>query len=499
MPSPRHSLLRQSASAFIAALALTHAAPAAAVLDIGPELDANRLALKITNFGSFGFDLATGNGGLEFPRGSGKSCLFAGGLWVGAQVSGQVRVSLAEYSFDYVPGPMAGGTFQADRPEFRVYEVNAADTAGTAAWMAQAVPQGAPTNAGGTAPGRIGSQTLWSAYNDANPLAHTNSAGQTPPLGIEVRQTSWAWNENSPRASMAFLRFQIRNAGAQTLDSTWIGLWSDVDLGGASDDRFGSDPARRLAYVYNGAVADNIYGTTPPAVGFVLLKGPRLTPGGPPSEPIAMTPYPHADPMNVVESYRLLRGLKTSGAAWVDTTTSLPTRFAFTGDPITGSGWVMGSNSELRMMQSVGPFTMAPGDTQDVVMAIVVGQGVNHLDSIRRLRELADSISLDGSVAPGPPIVPVPPVPVHTLTLAPLAMPLVGALRFELAAPAGDAWRLDLFDARGRRVARAGEGVGTGFTQSVETGSARLAPGVYWAALSTLDDRVSRRIVVLGR
>jgi hypothetical protein len=486
----------------LAALGIAGAGPAAAAVDIGATLDANQLGLKLTNIGSFGFDLTNGNGGLEFPIGSGKTCMFAGGLWIGARVGGQVRASIAEYSMDFAPGPMAAGTFLPDRPEFRVYELSSSDTTGSAAWMAFAVPQGAPTSAGGTAPGRVGDQTLWSVYNDANPAVHTNGETGTPPLGVEVRQTTWAWDENSPRDQMAFLRFQIRNAGAQTLDSTWIGIWSDIDLGGATDDRFGSDPGRNLAYTYNDVLADFVYGTTPPAVGFKLLKGPRLSPGAEPSDAASLTMYPHADPANVVEVYRLLKGQKVSGAPWIDPATLTPTPYAYTGDPVAGSGWRMTSNSELRMMLTTGPFTMAPGDTQDVVVAIVVGQGTNHLDSIRDLRERCDAIWLEGSVLPGPPVVPVPPTPLASiLMLEPMSAPAIGPVHLRFAAPLGTAWRLDVFDVRGRRVARPGEGVGTGETQALawSPGSSQLGPGVYWVSLSSNDDRVSRRVVVLGR
>ena len=64
-----------------------------------------------TNFGSVAWDLTTGNSGLEFPKGSGKTAIFAGGLWLGAHVNGEVRTVVAEYSYEFGPGNMVGGTF----------------------------------------------------------------------------------------------------------------------------------------------------------------------------------------------------------------------------------------------------------------------------------------------------------------------------------------------------------------------------------------------------
>ena len=102
------------------AVTLALAAPAWAARDFGTKLDANRLSFPVSNVGSFGFEPVLGQSAFVYPNGSGQTCLFAGGLWVGAKVSGEVRVALAEYAMDWGPGPMTGGTWSADVPEFRV-------------------------------------------------------------------------------------------------------------------------------------------------------------------------------------------------------------------------------------------------------------------------------------------------------------------------------------------------------------------------------------------
>ena len=78
------------------------------VVDTGKELDANQLSMFVTNIGSFAYDLQAQNSGLEFPKGTGKTCVYAAGIWMGAKVAGQTRVTVAEYSQEFTPGTMTG-------------------------------------------------------------------------------------------------------------------------------------------------------------------------------------------------------------------------------------------------------------------------------------------------------------------------------------------------------------------------------------------------------
>jgi len=467
--------------------------PAGAALDYGHHLDANRLNFIVSNVGSFGFSPSTGNAAFEYPKGSGQTCLFAGGLWVGAKVSGELRVVVSEYMSEYTPGPMIGDTWRADVPAFHVYGVRSDDTTGTADWMMNGVPIGAPTS-GGT-PLRLGSQTLWAVYNDANPLRHISDAASTPPLKVEVDQLAWSYEELSARRDVAFLRYRIRNGSAQVYDSAYVALWADIDLGGASDDRMGTDRARNLVYTYNGDVNDKVYGSTPPAIAFKLLEGPNGTVVSATNTYVGGT-----DPDTSIKTWGLLHGLQVTGAPWIDAGNSQVTTFPYTGDPVMYTGWTDPQNRELRMMIVSGPFTMAPGDIQSLTYAVVVGRGQTFLDSITRMRAVADSIDLAAAYAPLVPIPPPPdPVPSNVLAFAPPPSPHQGgSLSFTAVAPVGAAWRMDAYDVRGRRVARVGEGVGTGFEQQVPWTADGLGSGVYFVSLTTNSDRVTHRVVVFA-
>lgn len=372
--------------------------------DTGTRIDVNQISMVVTNIGSFAFDLQIGNSGLEWPRGTGNFAVFASGIWVGAKVDTAVvnppgtqprdiRVALAEYAQEFVPGPMADSTFQADSPDFRMFKVNLADTTGYGEWLAIAVPMGAPITVvnGDTLPGIIGDQTLWGVYNDADPDAH-GQVVNSDPLGIEIQQTTFAFDRQGALGNTVFIKYLIINKGPNTLDSTFISIWSDPDLGGFTDDLVAIDGPRSLGYCYNATNNDEIYGTRPPAVGFDYFQGPLADDGVTVLPVTAYVKYVNGtDPSSRQQVYNYQLGLEADGAPIINPTSGLPTNFMHDGDPVTNTGWIDTNPADRRLFMSSGPFTMSPGDTQEVVCAVVVGQGRDRLSSITALRIFDDT------------------------------------------------------------------------------------------------------------
>src|SRR5437867_4301574 len=250
------------------ALALPAAAPArplvreapaspsrVSIIDNSQVIDANAVRMFVTNTGSFAWDRATGNAGLEFPKGSGKTAVFASGLWLGGLVGGQLRIALSEYSDEYGPGSAAGGVpADPNQPQFKVYKLlrvysdSSARDAALADYNAGAVPYGAPpvsVRPDGSL-SILGDQMLWSVYNDLDPARHNNRAGSTPPLGVEVRHTTFAFDQPGPLGNTVFIRFQILNRSSSPIESMYLGIWSDPDIGGFTDDFVAIDVPRSL-------------------------------------------------------------------------------------------------------------------------------------------------------------------------------------------------------------------------------------------------------------
>jgi hypothetical protein len=71
----------------------------------------------------------------------------------------------------------------------------------------------------------------------------------------------------------------------------------------------------------------------------------------------------------------------------IDPTTTIPTKYYASGDPITGKGWV--DRIKERTAQNVlstGPISMAPKDTQEVIVSYIVARGSTGEESVNLLK-----------------------------------------------------------------------------------------------------------------
>lgn len=443
-------------------------------IDIGRRIDVNSINMFVANHGSFAYNLEAGDSGLFYPKGTDKSAVYASGLWLGANIISAVPDTtlgtvVAEYSMEYGPGAMQDlSTWDASsNPLNVVYKVvrftGATDESGNlvdtmhvertpndaafedglvhhswSEYMAGAAPKGAPwkyyrlpdtsTPAAGDSvdvpgPDVKGDMMLWAVYNDADPSRHTNDAGGSTPFGIEIQQTTFAFNRQGALGVTVFMSYKLINKGSNRLEDMYISQWSDPDLGGSAgytDDLVGCDTLpdgtgkpRSLGFVYNSTNNDGGYGAAPPALGYDFFRGPNV---GTPASPVylGMTSFNKyingTDPASTDETYAYMQGLDLHGDPVLDPF-GVETRFNVAGDPVSpGPGaWLDAVPADRRFMLSTGPFTMLPGDTQVVTCAIVVGQGKNRLSSISALRfndEFAqDAFDKDFDL-PSPPIQP---------------------------------------------------------------------------------------------
>ena len=380
--------------------------------DIGARIDVNQISMSVTNTGSIAFDKMFAAPGFEFPRGSGRNAVFAAGPWFGGLVNGQLRVALSEYNDEFGPGPVIGGVPDDPfSPLHRVYKLNrsyptsAERDAALAAYQAGAEPFGAPdveVQPDGTL-NILGDQMLWAVYNDLDPNNHYAFPGGTLPLGIEVRQTTYAYDRPDAAGRAIFIRYQVANVSLVDIRDLYVAMWSDPDLGGAADDLVGCDSTRGVGYCYNADDDDLVYGTAPPAVGFDWLGARTRSIQRPMT---AFTKYINGtDPNSALQSYHYLRGLNADGSPILNPIDGNPTTFVHTGDPVAGTGWLDSSPADRRMMLSSGPFDFPAGDTLEMNVVVFVGPGENRLDSITRLMATDDTLQsiFDGNPPPPPP------------------------------------------------------------------------------------------------
>ncbi|MBL7033400.1 MAG: hypothetical protein ISR91_04575 [Candidatus Delongbacteria bacterium] len=365
-------------------------------------IDANQLDCFVTNVGVFAYDKSASRGvndGLYFPNNypiTDTHVIYDAGLWVGAKVNGNVRVTVAEYSQEYVPGIIAPNGVLIDGPEHRVYKIYNGQTSDED-YLNWPTDQGAPMNAAGDGPwieDIQADQMTFCVFNDGDPVQHGNNAGGTSPLDIEVQLTTFAFDRADPLGNVIFLKYRFINKGVNLLDSTYVSVWSDPDLGGAGDDLVGCDPGLGLGYCYNATNNDSQYGSSPPATGFDFFLGPPdnmdVDGDGDVTETLPMTSFNKyingTDPSTALESYNYMTGLNADGSVIIDPVTGLETRYQVPGDPVAGSGWQDSDPADRRFMLSAGPFQMAPGDTAEVVSVVMVAQGTDRLSSITYLK-----------------------------------------------------------------------------------------------------------------
>ena len=366
------------------------------IIDNTAHMDANNLDMVVTNHGSLAYDLNTGNAGLIYPKGSSRTAVFAAGPWIGAKVGGQFRVALGAYTQEFVPGPMAGGTYQPDAFAFHSYTIFRGNTT-SSDYLNWPVDQGAPVGELGS-PLLLGDATTWSVFNDADPSMHTNSAGATSPLGVELQQTVFAFDRVGALGNTIFVKWRILNKGANQLDSMYVAMWVDPDLGDYADDLVGCDTTLSLGYCYNASNSDAQYGSSPPAVGFAMLRGPVIPVSAGVYDTLGATAFTKqfngADPADATEAYNAMRGLRIDGTPMHVSDDGLQpiTTYEDSGDPVADTGWMDSNPGDRRFLLATGPFAFAPGDTQEVFFAICVGQGVDRLSSVTDLRQKVESV-----------------------------------------------------------------------------------------------------------
>ncbi len=491
------------------------------------------------------------NGAL-FWRGSGNvyevggaDAVFNTSFWIGGLVGDEPRVSATDYGpWEMWPGPLGSdGNPPADcAPHDRIYLVTTLDIAryrdtGEASddlrdWPAHL---GAPTVDGdgisdnydlaaGDRPQLFGDQTAWWVMNDAG---GDHGTTRSDPIQMEVQVTAYAFNQSGPLGETTFYRYRLVYRGSEPLTNAWTGFYADVDLGNASDDYMATDSTRNMAYVYNGDDLDSGsagYGAGPPALGYRFLETPPDANG----QALGMTRawIPTGSKVNFgiggspESAYDALQGIWRGGVPLRRTArgyappsddTSRVVRFVYPSDPLRKTFWSdfapgrdSGPNTptDRTLALTTGPFTMQPGQSHDLTLAIIYGRGADHLDSIVKLRANADGIAAawaDGlSPNPLPPPPPQPPV-LTVISLRHLSeQPASSLADFELGSGVDQAMRVEVYDAMGRRMSTLFDGeMSLDERRTLTLDTSRFAPGVYFVHARGRYTTATRELIVV--
>jgi hypothetical protein len=513
----------------------------------------NEIKMWVSNNGNGSNDPNTGHMGFFWPGGleATKTPVFQDGLLWGGYIDDSLHVNGSYFWQGLQAGKILpdGNADDPNLSKYRVYKIRKD-------W--ESLPYGPERNAyeidyhewpvgdgapwidldgdsiytpGVDEPKFSGDEMLWYVANDKDSVRSKDIFGSDP-IGIEIQVTTYAYKPDWLLGDVIFKKYLIINKGNETVEDMILSYWIDHDLGDYSDDYVGGDSLLDLGFGYNGDNEDGDgkereYGTPPPAVGYHILQGPVI----PSSENdsayymgmwnkglrnLSMTSFAPivkgwrwwgiTDAGTGEEMYNNMRGYVTvSGRPVVDPNSGDSTIFALCGDPVAGTGWYEGPGwpggweaYDRRMQVNSGPFTFAPGDTNEIVFAIIMAIGDDYLDSITELKRKVRAIrefyytGIMSSINGGEQIVPIKyslsqnyPNPFNPITT------------IEFTLPISDKVQLDVFNITGQKVEtlinkrmRIGK-------HTIEFNARKLASGVYFYQIEAGSFRDVKKMIVI--
>ncbi len=393
-----------------------------AVVGDTARLAINKINLGLENNGSTGL-----SGKSFYPNGSPITFLFSGGLATSGYVNGELRASCMLDAWRMAKYHSGKWGMSPSEARAKFYEISSADEFGSPAFNAwlEAVALGAGfqdlDGDGRYDPARdrpdiLGNRTLWCVYNDSLPPAF---GWPSPPLGLEIQQTVWAYDRGAVLDDLVFFRYRLINAASANIDSLIFSAYLDPDLGEYTDDLLGCDTTLSLGYMYNDG-EDNQYGENAPAFGVQILQGALVDAPGEsgyvyrgPLQGVAVFPNKKNLPMtSFMENLRSAPDLgiprdsleariyqeggftkqgfqvnpvfRGAGGHAGDNP-----KFMYSGDPATGRGWRDNDPNDKQFLVNCGPFQLAAGDTQEVIFTYALGRGNSPTNSVAVLRRRA--------------------------------------------------------------------------------------------------------------
>ncbi len=401
---------------------------------------ANEIFMWMGNYGMNSHNPLTDDSGFYWPGGEEATipAIFADGLVWGGKVNEEIRVNGSTYRYGLTPGYILPSGLPSDPAEtkskmfklkrdWQYLPPSAERDRYEFDFLNWPVDVGAPWTdndndgvytLGIDEPKIIGDETLFFVANDLDTATSLFTYGSNP-IGLEFQVTTFGYNSELLK-DVVFKKYKIINKSPDTVTDMYLTYWTDDDLGYASDDYVGCDTLLNLGYTYNGDNDDHFYGASPPAVAHMIVQPPIVA-----SEPTDSARFgdgwkkgykntplssfvlyigassTYADPdMGVYAGtlmyYNYMQGLIWNGDPFIDPNTGLQTNFCLAGDPVSATGWYEGDGwpggpwpDDRRFSLSSGPFNIAPGDTQEVVIAFLIKRGTDNINSIAELKNYA--------------------------------------------------------------------------------------------------------------
>ncbi|MEX2115577.1 MAG: hypothetical protein WEB37_01720, partial [Bacteroidota bacterium] len=298
-------------------------------------------------------------------------------------------------------------------------------------------------------------QVIWMVFNDLDTdQSRTNYGSQPLGLEVQKTVWGYKRTDALGQSYFAKYRIinkggvvvdASNNKGAFWIDSMYVAQWSDPDLGDAGNDVGGCDTVLSLGFCYNGEATDArfaAFGLPQAASGYDFLQGPLVAGAAtdtavwdlkyrPGYVNLPMTSFSYfaaggdySDPPRGASQYnggtgqwwQLLRGFAPTATVVGAADKNFPTppgfnpKYIFPSDPENqqAAGWIDGgvggytgndpdgltyspTPGDRRIILASGPFTMTPGDTQEIVVGTMAAFGADRFSAVTALKGIDKS------------------------------------------------------------------------------------------------------------
>ncbi|MDX1912712.1 MAG: T9SS type A sorting domain-containing protein [Saprospiraceae bacterium] len=355
-------------------------------------------------------------------------------------------------------------------------------------------------------------QLVWCIFNDAGGF-HSNTNGAA--FNTEIQLTVWTFDCSDEAFlpvlnNTVFTSHKIIARGAERVDSVFIGIWTDVDLGCYEDDYVGCNPDLHTMFAYNQDAVDGqpgtfcaggvpTFGQTPPVQSVTFLSH-SLDKFIPYNNTGAAVPPGTTDPNTPAEYYNYLSGSWKDGSPLTDAPNGYsagnPVDHLYPSDPADPAGWSMCTanlpGGDRRMLGNISIGSLEPGQIEEINVAwafhpnpeLPCGLGSTFSD-VQTLRA-----TYEGGFQDVCSIVKAPDLPADSLKLFPNPTADIAILKYGKIIPTA----LRAYDAAGRLVMEKNGNFEKEETR-IQTGS--LASGIYTLQIVTPQGTAIKKLTVM--
>ena len=175
-------------------------------------VEVSNLGISFTNVGTIGRPnvrtVPIGPPSMEFPRGSGVEHLFEAGIWMGALVGGDIRVSTSSIT--------TSGGYSQGAPGFEI--TNDGDV-----FFERSSLEDNPN----FSPEAISHQDLVTRFTDRNTTIGNQVISGHVPINADIRFESYNWNFGFTEG-LTIIRYDITNNGTDPWIDFYFGMYSDL-------------------------------------------------------------------------------------------------------------------------------------------------------------------------------------------------------------------------------------------------------------------------------